>query len=295
MPRRALALILTLAGLAPAARAQVALEWKLAKGDEFYLRTVCATKQTLKTAGREVKQDVEQTTVLGFKVEDKTADSLVVRQTVEGVRLKTGSAEPVADERVVGASFLVTLSLPKMEILKFEGYDKFLDKLAGDDAALRKTLQALVGEEALKRSVREALAFVPEGKKKDGETWERVVEAPFGALGLLRLNTAYKLDGKEDVGGKKVEKIEYGGTVEFKPGKPDPAVPYHVVSGDLKTDEARGTIHFDAAAGRLVQAKSRLVVRGRMVLSAAGTNVETEVQQEQASETTLLKDNPLKR
>ncbi len=292
--RGAVAGLFLLLGLVLPAHAQVALEWKLAKGDEFYLRTVCTTKQTLKSVGREVKQDAEQTIVLGFKVKDKTAEGVVLEETIEGLSLKSGGAVPVADDRLPGTTFTVTLS-PKGEVLKFEGYDKFLDRLAGDDAAVRKTLQNLIAEDTLKRSVREALAFLPDRAVKEGETWERVLDAPFGALGSLRLNTAYKLEGKEDVGGKKVEKIGFTTTVEFKPGKADPAVPFHVVNGELKADEGRGTIHFDAAAGRLIQSKSRVVLHGRMIFAASGTNVETEVQQEQTTDVTLLKENPVKR
>lgn len=290
-----LPVILLLCGLCSPAAAQMPLEWKLAKGDEFYLRIHSTVKQTLKTAGREVKNEAEQTIVLGFKIKEKSADQVVLEQSLEGVSVKVGTAAPVQDSRIAGTVFTVTLSVPKLEILKFEGHDKFLERLAGEDAQVRKTLQALVSEETLRRSVRESLAFLPDRPVKDGETWERVLDAPFGALGNLRLTTAYKLEGKEDVGGKKVDKITFGTTVDFKVGKADPAVPYHVVSGDIKTDESRGIIHFDSGTGRLVQSKSRLVLRGRMILSASGTNVDTEVQQEQTTEVVLLKDNPLKK
>lgn len=289
----ALALLLT-AFAWPALGQGVPLAWKLNKGDEFYLRTVCTTRQTLKSVGREVKQDTEQTTVLGFKVKEKAPDGgLVVEQTIERLSVKSGGGEPVVDDRLAGVALTLTLS-PKMELLRIEGYDRFLDKLAGDDAAVRKTLQNLVSEETLKRSVRETLAFLPDRPVREGESWQRLIDAPFGALGSLRIETTYKLEGKEDVGGKKVEKIGFTQAVEFKVGKADPAVPYHVVSGDLKADEARGTLHFDAA-GRLVQSKSKLVLRGRMVFAVAGANVETEVQQEQTTDVTLLKDNPVKR
>jgi hypothetical protein len=286
--------VVLLGALAGAARAQAPLEWKLRKGDHFYLRNVTTTKQTLKALGKELPQNTEQTIVLGFSVEDQVAEGLVLKQTIEDLTIKPEKGEPVRDDKVVGASFILTVS-PKWEILKFEGYDKLIDKLAGDDAAVRQALQATVQEDALKKSVREALAFLPDRPVKDGETWERSIEQPLGAFGTLRETRTYKLAGKEDVGGKKLDKITFTTAVDFKPGKKVETLPFYVLSGRMESKEAKGTIHFDAAAGRLVQGKSDQKLVGTMVLLSADTKIDAVIEQEQITVVTMLNEKPAKK
>ena len=287
------AVVLIVAVVVLPARAQVALQWKLKKGDQFFVRSVSTFKQTLKTQNKELKQNIEQTAVLGFTVEERTADNLVLKETIQGLTINSGGATQLSDERVRGVVFTITLS-PKMEVLKFEGHDKLIDKLTGDDVAARKTLQAVLGGETLKKSVREVLGFLPDRPVKDGETWERLTETPFGPLGTLKQTNTYKLEGKEDVGGKKVSKISFTTALDFKAGKPDPSLPYSVSSGELKAEEAKGTLHFDDAAGRLVQSESKLTLHGRMILSVSGNSIDAEVQQEQTTRITLLNENPIK-
>ena len=296
MWRRGVATVVLLAaGLAAPARAQAPLEWKLKKGDQFYLRNVTSTKQTLKAEKKEAPpQSFELTIVLGFKVEDQTAEGLLLKETIEELTVKPEKGEPVSEDKVVGSSFIVLLS-PKWEVLKFEGHAQLIDKLAGDDAAVRQALQATLSEDALKKSVREALAFLPDRPVKEGETWERTVEQPLGALGTLRETRTYKLEGKEDVGGKKVDKIIFTSAVDYKPGKADKVLAYHVVSGEMKAEEAKGTVLFDAAAGRVVQIKSNMKLRGRMVLSVSGSNVDATVEQEQTTKAVVLSEKPARR
>ena len=296
MARRVVVAVLFLlaAGLAAPARAQAPLEWKLKKGDTFYLRNVTTTKQTLKAVEKEVPQNSELTVVLGFTVVDQTPEGFLLKETVEEVTVKPEKGEPASDEKIAGATFAILLS-PKWEVLKFEGYDKLIDKLAGDDIAARQALQATLSEDALKKSVREVIAFLPDRPVKEGDTWERTVEQPFGVLGTLRETRTYKLAGKEDQGGKKVDKITFTGAVEYKAGKPDKALAYHVISGEMKADEAKGTVYFDPAAGRVAQIESRMKLRGRMVLSVSGSNVDAAVEQEQTTKVEVLSEKPAKK
>jgi hypothetical protein len=292
--RGLVAALLLLVGLAVPAQAQVALEWKLRKGDRFYLRNITTTRQTLKALGKDIPQNFEQTIVLGFTVEDQTREGLLLRETVEELTTKPDKGEPVSADAIIGASFSILLS-PKGEVLKFEGYDKLLDKLAGDDVAARQALQATSSEDVLKKSVRELIAFLPDRPIKEGETWERTVESPLGALGTLRETRTYKLQGQEELAGKKLDKITFTSTVDYKAGKPDKSLAYHVISGEIKADDAKGTIYFDRAAGRVVQMDSQMKLRGRMVLSVSGNNVDAVVEQEQTTKVAVLSEKPAKK
>jgi hypothetical protein len=289
---------LILAGLALPAHGQAPLQWKLKKGDQFYVRTVTTYRQTFKAAGKpDLKQNFEKTVVLGFTVEDQNADGLVLKETIEDISEKRGEGEARPEDAVRGrdpVAFTVTLS-PKMEVLKVEGQDKLIDRLAGADVSARKALTSALSEETVKKSAREVFGFLPDRPVKEGGTWERAVDVPFGPLGAHKLTTTYKLEGKEDVGGKKVEKISFTTAVDFKPGKADPSLPYAVVGSDLKADDSRGTLHFDAAAGRLVQSEAKMTLKGHLVLASGGSNTDADVEQDQVTKVTLLNDNPVKR
>ena len=54
------------------------------------MRSVSTFKQTLKTQNKELKQNIEQTAVLGFTVEERTADNLVLKETIQGLTINSG-------------------------------------------------------------------------------------------------------------------------------------------------------------------------------------------------------------
>ncbi|HJT78548.1 MAG TPA: hypothetical protein VJ739_15190, partial [Gemmataceae bacterium] len=77
---------LVLAALAGPAPAQVTLQWKFKEGDKFYLESVSILKQSMKTLNKELKQDIEQTTLFSFTVQKKDSDNNAVLQaTIESV------------------------------------------------------------------------------------------------------------------------------------------------------------------------------------------------------------------
>jgi hypothetical protein len=285
------AVVLLVAGLAAPAAAQAPIEWKLKVGDQFYLLNKTKTTQTLKALNKDVPQNSNETIVLGFKVEEKVGDNFLLKETVEEVTYKPDKGDAVTDTKLAGATFLLTVS-PKWEILKFEGYDKLIDKLAGDDVGVRHALTQTLPEDVFKKTVREAMAFLPDRPVKEGDNWERSVEVPNGPLGTRVETRTYKLEGKENVGGKMVDKITYTTAVNFKAGKKVDNLNYYVISGQLEVKESKGKVHFDPAASQLVEIISDLKLVGKMVLSISDTNVPTELEQEQHTEVTVLKEKP---
>src|SRR5260370_13416395 len=192
---RCIGVVLVLALTALPARAQVQLEWKLKEGDSFFLQTDSKFVQVLelvgKEAGKEIKQEIEQTTLLQFKIEKKDEKGvLTVRETIEGLRVKG-----VADEKIQGAAFTFELSPPpKMAVDKFQGYAEFIKKVSGDDPAIAKTMKAILSEDLLKVSAKEAFAFLPEKPVKEGDTWgaDRTIKAPIGPLGTTVVVNTYE-------------------------------------------------------------------------------------------------------
>src|SRR5207249_2953346 len=146
------------AGLgACAAPAQVPLKWKFTAGDTLYIEVVSHSKQVLKTVGKELKQDIEQTSVFSVRVEKVDPDKSVdLEQKLEWLMVKTGGPTAVPDARydqqLSGLAFKVTVDLAKGEVTRFEGYQDLLKKIAGDEAA-QKAAQAILSEESLKQAV----------------------------------------------------------------------------------------------------------------------------------------------
>jgi hypothetical protein len=298
MPRRSwVGLLLLLVGFASAALGDVQIEWKLDKDDVFYVQTDSAFKQTMKVVGKEVQQDGEQTSLLSFRVlEVKPDNSRVLEQKVEWLKIKGEGTDGKLLEQLQGATFRITLD-PKMEIVAFEGYEDLLKKLAGDNADVRDTVRALLPEEAMKKSAREALtAFLPGKAVNPGNPWERKgVLEPLGLLGSLKKDYAYVYEGRAQVNKKDVEKITFTATASHVLPKAGTAkqAPFQVTDGKLDVADAKGTIYFDAAAGRLVQAESQMNLKGFLTLLVSGTSIRTDIKQQVTTRIQVLAEKPV--
>src|SRR5262249_24469090 len=183
-----------------------------------------------------------------------------------------GGTDDKFNQQLVGATFKVTVN-PKGEVTKFEGYDDLMKKLVGDDANGRKVFQAIMPEEAFKRSAAEAFAFLPDQPVKTGAQWERKLETSLGPLGSFSTKRQYTYEGQEQADNKTLEKITFTASTAYTPRKPgDTTFPFQVSKGDLKVEDLKGVIYFDAAAGRLVRSESSMKVRGNVTIVISGTN-----------------------
>ena len=79
---------LTLAMLAPGAE-PVSLQWKLAKGDVFYVKTAHRMKQTVTTNGKDEDGDIQQTSYLKYKVLSAGEKGYTLEQTIQKTELKS--------------------------------------------------------------------------------------------------------------------------------------------------------------------------------------------------------------
>src|SRR5205807_1720845 len=113
-------------------------------------------------------------------------------------------------ERVKGATITATLD-DKMEVTKVQGYDKFLDKLAGDDAAVRKQMKAQFSDATVSQMFSQVFSFAPAKPIQVGDTWTRTDKMPAGGMEAT-VKQKYKLDSVS--GG--VAKVSVTGDVTFK-------------------------------------------------------------------------------
>src|SRR5262249_47573862 len=205
-------------------------------------------------------------------------------------KFKNPAGAIVADEKLQGATFKLTLN-PKREVTSLDGYEEFLKKMAGDDSNVLKTPQGVLPKGALIKSARAAFGFLPDKPEK---TWTREFATPMGPLGDLAIKNTYKDEGGDQYEGKAVQKITFDSTVNYSaPNAQTPAIAqsaFRVVKGELKrADQNKGTIFFDAAAGRLAAMNQQIKLKGRMSLLISGTKIDADIEQDQKTKTTLLK------
>jgi hypothetical protein len=97
-------------------------------------------------------------------------------------------------------------------------------------------------------------------------------------MGTFAVDMDYTYEGK----GKEGEQIAVKGVYGYQPPKGGGGgdLPFKVTAGDFKTEEAKGTMVFDTAAGRLVRYEFKAKLKGSMTISIADQNATMELQQE---------------
>jgi hypothetical protein len=299
MLRRGLLALALSAGLVGvSARGQTPLAWKFNKDDAFRYQTVSTSKQVMKLLdkkgkpeGKEIVQEIEYDMTASYKVLDATPDGgAVLEMKVESMQFKNAAAfaSPIlTDKEVQGATLKITLNA-KREVTNIDGFEAYLKKLAVGDSNALKRLQTLVSKELLTESARNAFGFLP---SKPAKSWTRDIVIPLGALGDLAITNTYKDEGSDQLEGKAVQKIVFDSAVKYSPpSAKGPSGDVRVEKGELKrTDKNKGTIYFDAAAGRMVATNYQITLTGTMSLVCQGTPIDAEISQDQKTKTTLLK------
>src|SRR5205085_672374 len=118
LQRGLMALVFGAALIGTVAWGQAPVAWKFNKGDTFKYETVSNAKQSMKLLddkgkadGKEVKQDIEYTIVMSYTVLDAQPDgSAVLECKVDSMKFKNAGGPLVADDKVQGASYKLTLN-----------------------------------------------------------------------------------------------------------------------------------------------------------------------------------------
>jgi hypothetical protein len=276
------------------ARGQVKLQWKLSKGITFYVEESVRVKQTLTILGNESRQDLDTTKIHRFLVEDDSPDNgPVLKQTILAVKENNSAQSKTSPEflkQLEGTTFRIALS-PEGKVLKFEGRDQLVKKLAKNNEELAGTVGALFTEEMLRSTVETLFGFWPGKEVSEGKTWTREATVPLGPLGNLVGKNTYKLVGKED-GGNAV-KVTLSTAASYVPPASSAGLPFKITKGNFKVEKVEGTLLVDPAAGRLVEANLARRLKGTVTVTApSGPSIDMEMIQEQTIKTRVTDKNP---
>jgi len=281
---------LALVGLwACAVHAQTTLKWNFKDNPKFYLETVSTSTQSMKTVGRELKQQMEQTAAWEITVvKDDTANGgpVVLTQKLLWMIVKNGPTAP-PDDRYDK---------------QLAGDKDLIDRLApATDEAAQKLIKAILPEDSLKEAAVEAFSYLPDKPVKPNvDTWTLpAVEKSLGPLGSVMLSRKYSYDSQATVDGKNVARLSFTGTGEYKPPKPEMAAlfDFKVIKerANIRVEELKGSTSFeinDQGSGRLSKSEWSLRLKGQVTITVGGSPLETEATQDLTVKTPLREQKP---
>jgi hypothetical protein len=248
----------------PAFADDVKPKWSLKVGDEFYATITHETITKMDVGSQAIQQKMKLSVVARYIIQSVKNDAIVVKMMYHQLAFqadpKVPNAPEIPDKLNVG-SFSATLN-DKFEITQFEGYDKFIDKLSGDDKSKRKIVESLFPETGVRAHFHQAFIPLAGDKTPKGEKWSSANTTELWGLGKLTTETQYRLEGTEN----NIATIRSTAETEMKPGDETDKLPFKITKTKLKSDTFNGTILFDTKTGRLKSSTTVLLLNGTMTM-----------------------------
>lgn len=260
----------------PLAYSQVKIEWKLKEGDRFYMEENATIRMKVSAEGETENLDMTVTQMSSITVTKKHRDgSVQLEQRIEWMRIRMPGAPALSLDQLKGMTFRMTLS-PKMELTEFEGYDEFVRRMADGNAAQERALREEMSEEEIRKRISEPFnVFLPGRAVTSGDRWTRTRDLESGLVGDVSMALTFRGD---ELTYDRVERIPFTGkgTITPKQGGNGNG-PFQVVGGNVKADGIEGEVRFDTAAGRLVEMRIRVPLRGTLTIQAQGQRAEARL------------------
>lgn len=275
----------------PSLPAEVRLAWKFHEGDVLRYRILQDIRQEMSPMGMETATKVGQ--VLREKVQSVATDGTAkIEVTWEALRYHmdspmgsgmefdstkdapetvTGPMKGVA--KIVGSAFQLEMK-PSGEIVALRGIDEVMAKIAagGEGGPMSSMLAKSFNDASMKRALETMV--LPDKGLADGEAWKRQSQFDIPALGKLKVDFDFKLDGTETVGGSKAAKVGVLYSMSLGGGKPDmsgmPGAEQYDIDLTMNDAKGEGTIHFSPDLGRMVKTQLASDMDMGMVLKPKG-------------------------
>lgn len=275
---------------------EVKLEPRFPEGQAVRYRVRTAMNQRVKNLGMEMPSNQDRTVVYAVEAGPRRGDSrrpvsvrvesLRERQRLPGGRdVRHDSKEPGAD-RVAhpdldffkamyrledGVAFTAVLD-DRGKVGAIEGGDALRSRAGALDPRGADLLRSRLSDDSLAREFERAvgLSAMPDGPVKPGASWERTESMDRGAGLELVLRKKYEYAGAEKKGDGKVDRIKVQVLEAHCRQDADSPSPLKLTKDELKVESSEGSILFDRRAGRIVEARERVQLTGRLSLAHAG-------------------------
>jgi hypothetical protein len=300
---------------APAPAGDNPLALKFVKDQPFHQELTTRTIQNIKVQGLDVGQNQEQTFYFKFDPQKQEGDKWIVKQTIEGVKMKIDIAgSPVSYDStneaaaagtntalseffkaLKGSQF--TLTIDKFgTVEKVEGREDFIKKLIQANKQLEQLLNKILGEDAIKQMADPSFGVVPKEPRKVGDTWTKTTKLSLGPLGSYENTYTFKYVKQT---GDNAE-IDVTVALKYTPPAADQGgetLPFKIKGGTItqvQDDKSnRGKVVFNTKTGRIESSNVQVKMSGTLQLDIGGTTTDVSLTQDQTTEVKTFDKSPV--
>jgi hypothetical protein len=284
--------------------AQVTLELKFPEETRFTIHSEAKTKQILTLSGRDL--ETKSTTFLvttksvGKRASDGSlpvVDKITVMQTdvslSGGNRIEFDSANP--DKKAENPMLeplverlRVTFKTPVTTILDENNRITAIKLPEGLADSVDDSNKSLFDPRKRKTTAEQARSYLPDGRVKPGDSWERSIDLDLGGGQAMAFRVTYFYAGTVEQDGRIFDKIRGKATsVNYSVG--DNSAGLKLVKSDLKVMESDETILFDRKRGAMQLKTARLTIKGPLTLVVGGQELDGKIDLAIEEKTTLQK------
>ncbi|GEM_PF-5335532 len=273
----------------PLLPAQTTLAWKFRTGDTFSVEQQVVQTTALETKNKPFQQKSEWKLLSRWQVKETGKDSAKLLVTVDALTSKTYAGDTKVglpskeDELWRGAEFSFTTD-PQGRLRDLKGHEALLKKLAGDSPQRLKILTALKPPDFFQALFQDVLGPMPENPVRPGDRWQSSAADSMSIFGTLVHTTEFTCRAPSDG----LQSVESSTKTVFK--APRYAIEndvFRITKGEVRADDGKGSLLFDAAKGRMQRVHKSINVRGDLTLETltgmqrieftSGTEVRIEI------------------
>jgi hypothetical protein len=287
--------LLAMTAAPAAAQETYALKWSLKEGDKFFANNLTEMEMNMMVMGMPIEIKMDISAVQRFKVTAVKKDSTTIEMTILSMDMKAGALQNIPGfggltERMRGSTITAILD-ENMSVTKIQGYDKFIENVAGDDEAAKQVLKQQFSEATLGQMYTQVFSFGNSKPVKIGDTWQRNEK-----MAVSGFDAGVKMKYKLDSVTNGLAKMGWTGDMTFKAGDTIPGLPpgLKLDKFDMKVDKFGGTVKFDTKAGRLVEGTTNADMNATIGFAANGNSVEMTMKIKMKQSTTIGEKNPVK-
>lgn len=263
-----LATVIVSIGLAAPLGAQTTLAWKFAAGDAFAVEQQITQATALEIKNKPFKQKSTLTLKTYWQVNEATKELARLTVTVDSLASKIYAGDgklavpSKEDELWKGAAFTLTIDA-QGRLREVQGHEPLLKKLAGGDPQRLKVLTALKPPEYFQALFQDVLGPLSAKPIQVGDRWRHASVEPMSIFGSFEQTTDFTYQGTRD----SLHLISTATTSVYK--TPRYAIEndvLRVLKGDVKVDEGKGELLFDADKGRMSRVQKTVRLHGELTL-----------------------------
>lgn len=275
---------------------------KFKENEPFYQKVTTTTKQVMKVAGAEVKQNQEQVFYLKWTPIKQDGDRWQIQQQIEGIQMvvdiggniiRYDSTQVNEDQpanametffaAMKGTTFTMTLNTRTRKIEKIDGAAELVEKLGKTNQAMKPLLEKILSDDAVKQMAEPVFGYVPADAKKVGDKWETTSKLDLGPIGSYKNQYRYVYKGR-DKDNPDLARLEVTPEIAYAPPANGDGLPFKIKEGELTTQKSKpGVILFNTKTGRLERAEIPMTITGSLKIDVQGMETAVELSQTQQS------------